>query len=324
MKYFKKILYVNTSAAERDSMAARAAALAKIYKAELTAVDVIPERTIWAVAESLDGKQTSFYLQEAIISERHSALKSMFEPYTQDLSIRTEVLVGKTFLEVIRTVLKDGYDLVIKPAENPDWTQRLFGSDDLHLLRKCPCPVWIINPSEEFSWKHIMAAVDFDPRHPSSQEHSLNREILEYAASLALFESATLHLVHAWEALGESLLQLRADVSSEAVAEYLEKDLDRHRKVLYRLAEELPQWIGSDAYDKLSLSFHLPKGPAEKVIPPTAAKLGADLVVMGTIARTGISGLIIGNTAEAILDQLTSSVLAIKPPGFKTPVQRGS
>jgi len=38
---------------------------------------------------------------------------------------------------------------------------------------------------------------------------------------------------------------------------------------------------------------------------------------MGTIARTGISGLIIGNTAEAILNQLECSVHAIKPPGFQ-------
>ena len=57
------------------------------------------------------------------------------------------------------------------------------------------------------------------------------------------------------------------------------------------------------------------------MIAPLAAGLGADLVVMGAVARTGISGLIIGNTAEAILDQLTCSVLAIKPAGFKTPVK---
>jgi nucleotide-binding universal stress UspA family protein len=56
------------------------------------------------------------------------------------------------------------------------------------------------------------------------------------------------------------------------------------------------------------------------MIPRLAKELRADLVVMGTIARTGISGLFIGNTAETIFDQLSCSVLAIKPPGFKTPV----
>jgi nucleotide-binding universal stress UspA family protein len=41
---------------------------------------------------------------------------------------------------------------------------------------------------------------------------------------------------------------------------------------------------------------------------------------MGTVARSGIPGLIMGNTAEAILTELECSVLAIKPPGFVTPV----
>jgi universal stress protein E len=44
------------------------------------------------------------------------------------------------------------------------------------------------------------------------------------------------------------------------------------------------------------------------MIAIVAEGLRADLVVMGTIARTGISGLIIGNTAESILDQLTWAV----------------
>jgi universal stress protein E len=43
-------------------------------------------------------------------------------------------------------------------------------------------------------------------------------------------------------------------------------------------------------------------------------------VVMGTVARTGVPGFIMGNTAETILSQIDCSVLAIKPPGFTTPV----
>jgi len=41
---------------------------------------------------------------------------------------------------------------------------------------------------------------------------------------------------------------------------------------------------------------------------------------MGTVGRIGIRGLFIGNTAEAILNQVECSVLAVKPPGFQTPV----
>jgi nucleotide-binding universal stress UspA family protein len=42
---------------------------------------------------------------------------------------------------------------------------------------------------------------------------------------------------------------------------------------------------------------------------------------MGTVARTGIEGLLIGNIAETILRRVDSSVLAVKPHGFETPVR---
>jgi universal stress protein E len=63
------------------------------------------------------------------------------------------------------------------------------------------------------------------------------------------------------------------------------------------------------------------KESAKRMIAALAAEVQADLVVMGTIPRTGVSGLITGNTAETILSQLSCSVLAIKPPGFTTPVK---
>jgi nucleotide-binding universal stress UspA family protein len=62
------------------------------------------------------------------------------------------------------------------------------------------------------------------------------------------------------------------------------------------------------------------KGSARKEVPVLSRQLEADLIVMGTVARTGIPGFIMGNTAEAILNQIDCSVLAVKPPGFVTPV----
>jgi nucleotide-binding universal stress UspA family protein len=47
-----------------------------------------------------------------------------------------------------------------------------------------------------------------------------------------------------------------------------------------------------------------------------------DLVVMGTIARSGLHGALMGNTAEQVLDQIESAVLAIKPENFHSLVIR--
>ncbi len=72
--------------------------------------------------------------------------------------------------------------------------------------------------------------------------------------------------------------------------------------------------------DAPDIHFHVIKGHAQHVVPELASELAADLVVMGTVARTGIAGLFMGNTAEDILTQLDCSVLTIKPPGFTSPV----
>ena len=321
MKRFKNILYVKEPTIDQASAVARAVSLAENNQADLTLVDVIPTQVVTAGIGLPPGGSISEDLRAAVKSDHRKALESMVQDFSERLQVRLDVLVGKTYLEAIRAVLKNRYDLLIKPSENPSWTHRLFGSDDLHLLRKCPCPVWLMKPSEKSNYGSILAAVDFDLMAPSPSENDLNREILELAASLALSDSASLHIAHAWEPIAEKTMLSRGGMSPEGLVNYVEREHERHRKELYRLAEQLRGWIGKEAYNYLSPGFHLPEGPAKKMIAPLAEGEGADLVVMGTVARTGISGLIIGNTAEAILDQLECSVLAIKPPGFKTPVK---
>lgn len=321
MKRFKNILYVNDATDDQQWAIARAVSLAENKQASLTVVDVIPLEVVTAGIGLPYGGPISTNLTAAVVADRLEGLEALVKPYQQRLNIRLDVLEGNTFIEVIRAVLKNAYDLVIKPAENPNWLERLFGNNDMNLLRQCPCPVWLMKPREKASYNNILAAVDFDPLNPLGADLALNREILELAGLLALSNVASLHLTHAWEPIGETILLSRGDTSLAKVADYVEKMRARHETGLYLLSEELRQWMGEDTYRYLSPSLHLPKGPAKKVIPRLARELQADIVVMGTIARTGISGLIIGNTAEDIFDQLSCSVLAIKPPGFKTQVR---
>jgi universal stress protein E len=63
------------------------------------------------------------------------------------------------------------------------------------------------------------------------------------------------------------------------------------------------------------------KGNPEKIIPQFIEEKKIDILAMGTVARTGIPGFIIGNTAENILQKISCSLLALKPNGFVTPVK---
>ena len=109
-----------------------------------------------------------------------------------------KILIGKPFLEIIREVLRNHHDLVIKSTEGRTAAkQLLFGSTDLHLMRKCPCPVWIIKSSKRKLNTRILAAVDPDPSNPESEK--LNTLIMNLAVSLATQEHSELHIVHAWK-----------------------------------------------------------------------------------------------------------------------------
>jgi nucleotide-binding universal stress UspA family protein len=322
MQTFKNILYVNESNVEQTATLARAVSLAERNQAVLTVVDVVPIQVVQVDMALPPGGPVSTKLQAFIVAERRNTLNTLLQPYRQRLSIRGDVLIGKTYIEVIRAVIKNGHDLVMKPAENPSWSHMLFGNDDLHLLRKCPCPTWLMKSSEKSNYRNIVAAVDFDPLRPSTSERDLNSEIFSVAGRIALSDRASLHLVHAWEAFAETHKLTRGEATEKNLAGYAIKEYAQHQNGLFMLAEELRGSIGKDAYDALAPSFHLPKGSAKKLITSLVTELEADLVVMGTVARTGVMGLIVGNTAEAILDQLSCSVLTIKPPGFEMSVLR--
>ena len=75
-------------------------------------------------------------------------------------------------------------------------------------------------------------------------------------------------------------------------------------------------------FDIDSAHYHVKEGMPEDVLPELATKLDAEMVVIGTIGRTGLSAAIIGNTAEHVIDRLDCDVLAVKPANFVCPLQK--
>lgn len=62
------------------------------------------------------------------------------------------------------------------------------------------------------------------------------------------------------------------------------------------------------------VGFYIDAGIVSRKIPELSKELRVDLVVMGNVGRTGIKGLLIGNTAQSILRNLTSDVLICGNP----------
>lgn len=323
MKRFKDILCMAEPGKECKPALERAVTLAENNQANLTVVTVAS--SIRVGIGVLEGWPSTTELQATIVKSQKQELENLVEPYRQRIKIETRVLIGMSFLEIIREVLRNAHDLVIKCPESLDWLGSLFSSDDKHLLRKCPCPVWMVRPQTGEAFDRILAAVDVDDTFPSKElkaRQALNEMVIELASSLAVTEFAELHVVHAWEAIGESKLRHSAFMQrpeNEVIA-YVDQVRRHHTQLLDTLIKKVSTKLGKDAADYTKPQLHLPKGSARKVIPMVARELQVDCIVMGTVARTGVPGLFMGNTAETILDQLECSVLAIKPPGFVTPV----
>ncbi|WJG07619.1 universal stress protein [Aliiglaciecola sp. LCG003] len=238
-----------------------------------------------------------------------------------------EIHSGIGFVETVRSVIKNQYDLVIKCADDVDWLEQLFGSDDMHLLRKCPCPVLMLKPSQKETFKNILATVDINDEFDDLDEYrvqdNLNKKVLDYSAIFAASELSELHIGGAWEAYGEDFLRHGAfsHLSDDKVDFYTEQTRRECTENMDLLIANMKSTLGDDSVKYLQPKVHLVKGKPAKEIPQMAKKYAIDLVIMGTVARTGIPGFVIGNTAESILQQVKCSILAIKPDGFISPVE---
>jgi universal stress protein E len=313
MQRFKNILLVAGGEGWEGAALNRAVALAKNNRARLTVVDVVEE-----LPRDMRVLVTSMHLadlQKLAVAERLKDLQQHIEPViAKSFRITAKVLVGTPFIEIIREVLKNKHDLVMKTARGVSRLKEvIFGSTAMHLMRKCPCPVWVIKPEHQKKFSRIMAAVDPDPI--DKKRNALNTKIMELATSLARIEGSELHVVHAWRLYGETLLSGSGRMSQSEVNKLAHQARMEHKDWIAEL-------VGKYAPGLPKNRIHLLKGDAEVLIPALAKIKKIELIVMGTVCRTGLAGFIVGNTAENILQQVDCSVLAVKPDGFVSPVKR--
>ncbi|QOP42995.1 universal stress protein, UspA [Sulfurimonas sediminis] len=310
MKRFKNILCMIENAQESQNILQRASKLAQDNQANLTVASVLPNA------------QSGFPFAK---KEKQKELEEMTRAFSDQCNIAIKIFFGTPYYEIIYNVLQNNYDLVIKMPEDASWMHRLFGSNDMHLLQKCPCPVWFIKKESSPSFNNILAAVDVgtnsETKENADVQEKLNHQILQMASSLAVSELAQLHILHVWDAPEAALMQgAFVNMPDSEVIAYVEEMQNTHHAKLKALLHDAAQKQVGDMLEFLQPNIHLVRGQANKIIPRFVQKLQIDLIVMGTVARTGLAGVIMGNTAEDILNQIDCSVLAVKPPGFRTPI----
>jgi universal stress protein E len=196
---------------------------------------------------------------------------------------------------VIAAQQAEGCALIIKQhmPDNP-LKKLILTPDDWKLLRYCPAPVLMVKSDKPWTNGNVLAAVDAG--NADGEHRALHRSIVSHGFDIAELAQGELHLLSAYP----SPMLSAADPTFQ-LQESIETSYRANCKIFQN------EFAVSDE------RLHLEEGPADVLIPYIASKLGAVLTVIGTVARTGISGALIGNTAEVILDALDSDVLVLKP-----------
>ncbi len=288
----------------------RIARLAVEQGAELTLCDVIEpppaELAVDPVAQEL------IAVRRALARER---LEAIAEPLRALVPLSVELSEGTTFLAITRLVLERRFDLVVHVTNSA--AHGGLAPTDMHLARKCPCALWVMDTNGPARYQNVLVAVD---RELYTEPETMSRFSLQLALTALLFarlDAAQVHLVHAWQPYAADLLtHPRTTLAHASVDRYIGNQRMLHARWLADLEAGVREADGG-----VALNTQLIEGEASAVVAASAGRHRADLLVMGTLASGAAPGQFIGHTAERILARVGIPVLTLKPPGFLTPVR---
>jgi len=248
-------------------------------------------------------------MRRGVIQQREEWLKDIIRPHVS-AGVEIDILVvwhNRPYEAVIAEVYSHHHDLLIKATHKHDKIGSvIFTPTDWHLLRKCPCPVLLV---KEHSWPEngkVLACVNLAAE--SDTHEALNDKIISEAKNMAEVLVAEVNLVNAYPA---TPVNITIELPEFDPATYTDAVRGHHLTSM----KALRQKHGIDAE-----KTHVVEGLPEDVIPKVAEELDAELVILGTTGRTGLSAVFIGNTAEHTIDSLNCDLLALKPDGYISPL----
>lgn len=250
-------------------------------------------------------------MRQGVISQRTAWIREQCHYYLEaGIPIDIKVIWhNRPFEAIIREVICGGHDLLLKMAHQHDRLESvIFTPTDWHLLRKCPCPVWMVKDQPWPENGVALVAVNLSSEEP--YHDPLNIKLVK--ASLQLAERVDHTAIHLVAAYPVTPIHSAIEIPDFDPRIYNNAIRAQHLVAMKALRQK---------FAIAETQTHVEKGLPEEVIPAVAARLNAGVVVLGTLGRTGISAAFIGNTAEHVIDHLKCDLLAIKPDGYASPLE---
>lgn len=300
MHAFKNILVAVDLAQPTHPELERARQIARYSDGTLHIVDVL--RDLNMAARFLSAKWQATH--EELAQEKREQLEKLAQACRQDgIQSTSELLRGHFSQQLIEVVNARHIDLLVRSAKGAHSSEvGYLGSTSSELLRRAPCALWLTQGEHAAGCKRILAAIDATP---DDQAHAaLNRQILRRSLDLVEREGCDLQVVYVWDVFGAELLRDRLPESE--FEEMLERNRAAHEESYERVLSE----FNLHARDN---HVHMLRGEPIVVIPEFCRKREIDLMVCGSVSRIGISGMMVGNTANRMLKRIPCSILALKP-----------
>ncbi|OOE96286.1 universal stress protein UspE [Salinivibrio sp. IB643] len=248
-------------------------------------------------------------MRQGVMHQREEWMNEIIQSHNaQDCEIEKAVVWhNRPYEAIVERVLSHQHDLVVKATHKHDTLGSvIFTPTDWHLLRKCPNSVLLV---KEHGWPDkgkIVASVHVASETETHAE--LNDKLVDEGNVMSAMLGAELHLANAYPATPVNITIELPDFDPSA---YTDAVRGHHLTAMKALRQR---------HHIEETRTHVQEGLPEDVIPNIARELDAELVILGTTGRTGLSAVFIGNTAEHMIDQLDCDLLAIKPDGYISPL----
>jgi universal stress protein E len=306
---YQKILAVIEPELSTQKSLARAIEIASMNGASITAFlsiyDFSYEMTTML---SMDEREN---MRQAVIDDRTEWLVNLVSEKFSHHKVSIDVKIvwhNRPYESIIYEVIDKGYDLIVKGTQQHDSLKSvIFTPTDWHIMRKAPVPVLLVKEHDWPCGGQILAAINVGV--DDDNHISLNEEITKQALHFAKLLSSNVHLVNSFPGTPANIVI--------EIPEFDPTTYDESAK----LHHEQCMQVHSEKHHINKQHCHVAIGLPEDVITQYAEQLDAELVVLGTTGRQGISAALLGNTAEHVIDKLNCDVLTIKPSGFVSPVK---
>lgn len=260
------------------------------YEVEVVAFTYVSLKGV----EASSAKQAS--IRKRLLTEREREVRERLDKFLQaGQQASLTVIWEKNIHHWLNQQCAGGrYEMVVKTGSHSE--SLVHSSTDWQLLRECAVPVLLVAKKKWHRVKPVLVALDLASSKAAKQ--LLNLKLLNAGRALAHALGVELEIIAAIQ-VPAVLAQLDL-VDPASYARGVRAAMQPHIKKLAK-ACDIPE-----------SAFRCKRGAAEKVVASRAAKVRAQLVVVGTVGRKGVRARLLGNTAEKVLLHLKTDVLAIK------------